>query len=118
MKTLDHAIAHLESQLRFIPTQLLRRMAIFRLLNEQTGSAFSVAHRFDDLSRITSAAFWPLSPWRLGVIAAHGPTLNLLGVMSELHDYLWESTPGPGVCRARPRISRFASLRIFLSPLG
>lgn len=93
MSSLDSAIAHAESQLRFIPTRALRHARLISLLNEQTGSRFSFAQKLDDLGRLLGGVGWPLTPHRLGVIGKLSPILNVLALSSELHDYFWDSEP-------------------------
>jgi hypothetical protein len=94
-RSLDQAIAHVETQLRFLPTATIRRMRILALLNEATTSACSVVHLHDSIGNYVGGVLWPLPAWRLLKMGSDiGTAQTALGVCSDLFDALWDRRTG------------------------
>ena len=94
MKSLDEAIVDVESQLRFIPTAVLRQMRILALINERTNSLCTCLHVHDELNRFVGGLLWPVTPTRLLKMVQVSPAFMALIPCSDLHEHFWDSPTG------------------------
>jgi hypothetical protein len=91
-RPLDHAIARVEAQLRFLPTATIRRMRILALLNEATASACSVIHLHDSIGGYLGGVLWPLPAWRLLQMGSEvGAVVPALSPCSDLFEAKWDA---------------------------
>ena len=118
-RSLDQAIARVETQLRFIPTATLRQLRILALVTEQTGADRTILQLTDDLGRTLGAMVWPLpSPQMLKTMVQVGPAFVTLGLCAEIWEQVWDLTPGVAFCVPDAIHVNSAIYRFVYGPMG